>query len=59
MKLPNITNWKHATLTVSSLVANCHILVLGVEDFIEFKIDGMKIREQGEENYTTVQSAKK
>jgi hypothetical protein len=52
-----MTNWYHATLTVNSLVANCHILVLEEGDLITFQIeDDEPFTINITENYTNIQN---
>jgi hypothetical protein len=41
VKVPGYSNWTHGTLSVNSIVANCHIKVLTKEDYmtIEYETD--------------------
>jgi hypothetical protein len=56
--LPNMTSWNHATLTVSSLVANCHIVVLEKGDWITFEFeDRSPITITITKDYTNIQNA--
>jgi hypothetical protein len=39
LRVPCYSNWTHETLSVNSIVANCHIRVLTKEDYMEIQYE--------------------
>ena len=50
-------SWKYSNVMITSFIANCHILVLKIGDFVEFEIGGKTYKLIITSNITDIQSA--